>query len=507
MIRRVIPAAEGPPTGRPRVPPANREGPTARWTLRVLATAGVVSLAALAVIVLVHLDDRFELDHNPGAWMAQARAAEHGTLMPPLFDGEHVAGTRYQPPLILVLAGLTRVVGGDPILAWKLLALAGFAALAVVVARTANRLGADRRLVLGALAAVAAAGPGYSAAVRSGADAIPFAVGLAAIGLLARRPSVRGAAWGGGLAALAILIKASVVWPALVGVIWLLGERRLLARFAAAGLGAVAVGCAAYQFASGGRWWQNMRLGASGGADGISGLGTVLRRFVGAVVDQETLGAVALVALAISVVALVRRRATLLQLAVVVCAVTTMPLFTDIGVSSNHLVDLTCLGVLVLVEVVCRTDVAHARMAAVGLAAVAVVQSGHLLGPFARAVAVATGADRTVAETRDPFGALVPRGARLLSEDPTFPVLRGQAPTIGDPFMARRLFASHPAWRARMQARIRAHEFDRVVLYAPGLRPPNWYRRVHLGTAVADTIRAEYAPLARRGVYMVYRPR
>ena len=60
--------------------------------------AGWLALAA------VHFSDDYRVTHVQGVWIAAAESARAGRLYPPLFDGEHYAGTRYMPLPILLNA-------------------------------------------------------------------------------------------------------------------------------------------------------------------------------------------------------------------------------------------------------------------------------------------------------------------------------------------------------------------------------------------------------------------
>lgn len=516
MMRDVLPPPIGQQQGAPRarVPPPVRER-RGQYVARMFASAaswlGFVSILGTVLIAIVHVNDRSEVDQNPGAWLVQSQSVRNGDLVAPLSDGGRLAGTRYQPPLTVVLAGVERLVGGHPVLAWKLLALAAFLALFTLIAALAKRLGASTGLIVATLGALAAFGPLHQVAVRSGADATAFAIGLLATATVA---------WGRGrfviqiaglVAALAVLVKLTVVWPLIVGALWLFRRRRQLVAFLTSAAATLILGVVAFQVGSSGRWYDNMRVGlGSGGDDGVHGLDSAVSRFVHAVSVQGALGAVVLLAAVVVAWTALQHRTTIWQLSFGLAVLTAVPLYSDVGVVSNHLLDTVVLAVLVVIEATCGalSERGEGRLI-VGaiLLVVGLTQISMLIAPLGRASALLAGAERRSSEQLDPFGALIPKGARLLSEDPTFAVLRGERPVIGDPFMARRLFRRHPAWLTSFERRIAAHEFDRVILAARGTKPPWWYSQVHLGERFVAAVRASYEPIGRVGVYEVYGPR
>ena len=82
----------------------------ALWIVAAAILSGWVALAAL------HINDDYRVTHTQGVWLAVAEAARAGHLYPPIFDGEHYAGTRYMP-LPILLNALASGVVGDPLIA------------------------------------------------------------------------------------------------------------------------------------------------------------------------------------------------------------------------------------------------------------------------------------------------------------------------------------------------------------------------------------------------------
>jgi hypothetical protein len=96
---------------------------------------------------------------------------------------------------------------------------------------------------------------------------------------------------------------------------------------------------------------------------------------------------------------------------------------------------------------------------------------------------------------------------KLLSEDPYVPVSLGQRPVVLDPFMLQRLGRRDPAAVARLVERIRAREFDLVVLVIP-LQPVDseWWREMHFGTPVVEALADSYVFSGTVDGYHLYRP-
>src|SRR5688572_9853616 len=88
--------------------------------LALSIVAGLV-VAGWLVLVVLHVDDDYRVTHLQGIWMATVEAARAGWLYPPLFDGEHYAGTRWLPLPILANALASSLVG-DPLIGGKLAA-------------------------------------------------------------------------------------------------------------------------------------------------------------------------------------------------------------------------------------------------------------------------------------------------------------------------------------------------------------------------------------------------
>jgi hypothetical protein len=127
------------------------------------------------------------------------------------------------------------------------------------------------------------------------------------------------------------------------------------------------------------------------------------------------------------------------------------------------------------------------------------------VGPDAReAVGMLRG---TELYSRWPLSGQATSRTRLLSEDPYVPVSLHQDPVVLDPFMLRRLEDRNPAAVQRLVERIRAREFELVVLVVP-LEPPDqeWWRDMHFGTRVTQALADAYTYSGRAQGYYLYRP-
>jgi hypothetical protein len=183
----------------------------------------------------------------------------------------------------------------------------------------------------------------------------------------------------------------------------------------------------------------------------------------------------------------------------------------DVGTGGNQLIDLAVLTALVVGELAgrSRSDPLAAVAVPAGLAVVllwaTVTGLVVTVGPDAReAVGMLRG---TPMYSRQLLSGQATPATRLLSEDPYVPVSLGQRPVVLDPFMLRRLQDRDPAAVQRLVERIRAREFELVVLVEP-LQPADreWWRDMHFGTAVTQALADAYTDSGRSQGYHLYRP-
>jgi hypothetical protein len=490
---------------------------TADRLLRIACVAvGGWTLAAVALVALVHVDDRYRIDHVSGAWMALAGYAGSGTLYPPLYDGERFGGTRFMP-LQMLLHGDLGELTGNYLVAGKLLALALAAALFVLILVALRRAGAPIWLGLGLLAVLATTFTGLTAVTSIRGDTLPVVLQLGAILVFGRWAGRGGAIVAGLLCAAALLAKISALWAAAAIVVCLLvGDRRRLPAFLAAYVPATGVALLVLELATSGRFTDNVLGLATSALTSPGDVANALTTKPLTLIDSDT-AAIAIVlplALAELVLAARARALALEHFAFAAAALVTVALMTDIGVVSNHLLDLEVLTLLLVGRLWARREQTLAVLAPVAVLWAAVSAYAVDLHPDVRTAILTAAGSSSVAYPVEPPRELVPAGARLLSEDPTLDVVRDRHPTVLDPFMLVRILERHPEWRDDLVRRIDEREFDRVVLRADHVLPdgrievehPRW-RREHLGRDVVAAIARSYRFRGFADPYAVYAPR
>jgi hypothetical protein len=493
--------------------------PIAERLLRAACVAvGAWVLAGVAVVALVHVDDRYRIDHVSGAWMALARYVGSGTLYPPLYDGERFGGTRFMPLQMLLHGGLGEITG-NYLVAGKLLALALAVALLALILVAVRRVGAPVWLGLGLLAVLVTTFTGLTAVTSIRGDTLPVVLQLGAILVFGRWAGRGGTIVAGLLCAAALLAKISALWAAAAIVACLLlGDRRRLPAFLAAYVPATGVALLVLELVTGGRFTDNV-LGLAASALATPGdVANVLTTKPLTLIDSDT-AAISIVfplALAELVLAAKARALALEHLAFAAAALVTLALMADIGVVSNHLLDLEVLTLLLVGRLWGRARREQALAVLVPAAVLWAAVSAYAvdLHPDVKTAILSAAGRTSVAYPVEPPPELVPPGARLLSEDPTLDVVRGRHPTVLDPFMLVRIVERHPEWGDDLVRRLDDREFDLVVLRADHVLPdgtievehPRW-RREHLGREIVAAIARGYAFRSLTGPYAVYAPR
>jgi hypothetical protein len=69
--------------------------------------------------------------------------------------------------------------------------------------------------------------------------------------------------------------------------------------------------------------------------------------------------------------------------------------------------------------------------------------------------------------------------------------MMGRRPVVLDAFMLPRLESRHPRWIRELSSRIRAHEFDEIVLLQP-ITNVVWFAHTDFGSNVSGAIRDNY---------------
>jgi hypothetical protein len=300
------------------------------------------------------------------------------------------------------------------------------------------------------------------------------------------------------------------VWAPLAIALWLLAtDRRRLAWFAAAYAASATALLLVFVAASDGRIVENV-FGLS--TAGVQGVGSVVRApyvLVQLLVEHATGAWVLLPGVAIAAWLAVRERHPTIWLVSLLCCVCVLlVVLTDVGTGWNQLIDPVVLTVLVIGELAGRRLWPTPAVPALIAVVVLWVNLGGLavtIGPDLQpALADLRGARQF---SPKPLAGRATATTPLLSEDPYVPVSLGQRPVVLDPFMLLRIGRRDPAAVQRLVDRIRAQEFELVVLVVP-LQPVDqqWWSEVHFGTNVAQALADFYEPSGTVEGYLLYRP-
>ncbi len=486
-------------------------------TSRAIVDVALVALAlvvgaAVLVLAVAHVDDRFGVDHVSGTWLSLAAAAREGTLYPPLAADGFFAGTRYVP-LPFLLQAVGDVVTGDPLRGGKLVSYAAGAVILALVLLAARRRRAPWPVALVLTAAVPVSVAGVTTMLWIRGDAVAVALGLGSLAVVAERPTVRRAVIGGLLAALAWLSMLTALW-AVAGLVGWLALRHRRAALAAAGafLGASALLFAAGELLSRGRMSDNVDLLFAGAGTDRNVFAGVRSLWDVAVRDQRSVWALLVVAAATVVVAVVRRRPGVYELALVAAGAMLLVVMRDVGAAANHLLPATALAAIVVAGLwspelsLGRWATAARAVAVVAAVAAILVASRHTLAPDVRDVLQGDDAQYD----RRPLAGLVSSDDCLLAQDPTLPLLLGRRPVVLDPFMLLRLGERRPEDVAQLVQRIDRGAFDRIVLFVRPERDPFHFRLINFGGDVADAIERSYrfdAEVESEPPVFVYVPR
>jgi hypothetical protein len=469
--------------------------------LGLTLVSGAIFLAWLLLLV-VHVDDRYQVDHVGGVRMALARYFNGGVLYPPLFDGGHYGGTRFMPLPIILHGGLARVTG-EYLISGKVLSYAVMIVLLAVMVVLIVRMGCRPSVAVALAALVVTTHTGLAAGMDLRADALPLLLQVLAIALVAGT--------GGRAATVGAAAQSSAVWAPLAIVLWLLAvdRRRLLWFLAAYGV-LTGVLLALFGAVTDGRFFVNV-FGLS--TAGVQGSRSLLRGpyFLVHLLIQQALAAWALLPVAAVGFWLARaeRRVSLYQLSLVCCLGVLVVVLGDIGTGWNQLVDLVVLTALVVGELAGRPELSlrGAITSALVLLLLWVNLTGLLvtLVPDARQALGQLPAGHPAAAT--PLAGRATSSTAVLSEDPYVPVALGQTPTVLDPFMLPRIGGRDPAAVQQLVRRINDRDFRFVVLVEP-LEPIDreWWRQLDFGPTVVQALARSYTYTGRDQGYYVYEP-
>lgn len=442
-----------------------------RW--RSALSAGLVFAAtdvllAWACLALVHLCDRYQIDHTSGTWVGLAWYVNHGVFYPEVFDGEAYGGTRYMPLQFLLQAGLARLTG-DYLLAGKALSLGLTALGCLLVYRVLRRAGCDPPVALALVSLVPASDAGLKAGLDVRGDLLPVLWLVGALAVAARGGGRARAVYAGVLCTLAVLTKASALWaPAAVVCYHWNRDRRLVATFVVVWLATLAGALGILHLASDGRWLANLRvIRESGGTQFLLFLRSPFRlmRFAA---ECKTLLILTPFALAEAVLSVRQRRVTVYHWAGLWCLGDLLVVFGDRGTIGNHLIDLVVLEAIL----VGHLWSALGGWEGVRLSGQTALAAGLLWG------VVAVGIGNLGLATRDALAGMsetpgpsladtVQADEPVLAEDASISVALGQRPIILDPWALAYLEKSHPDWTEELARRVRAWEFGHIFLKGP----------------------------------------
>ena len=471
---------------------------------KALVVFALVAAASFAFVAVAHLFDRAFITYQAGSRMGLALYAREGILYPPLFHAGFYGGTRMMPVPILLHAGLSFVTG-EFLGSGKLLTFLSYVALLAVAFQAMRSLGcsAARSAVL--LAAVTVSAVGLWTSVTISYDPLPVALQLIALALVARGRGRAAIVMAGLLCALALFSKLGAVWGVGAIGVWLWSRnRRALGSFLGVYLAASGLGFLLAQLASGGRFWQNVvAFSSSGvGGDGIGRIASQLAR-------MAPIAPVFYVLLPLAVIELVLARRdkgiTIYHVAVPFAAATLIIALTRSGAIFNHLLDLMILSAVLTARLWMRwTQELPSRAALVPIAVMLAVVASY---PALVAATEEVSPELLQGDSRF-LHRLVGPDDRILSEDASIPIGRGQVPVVLDPFTLPTIGARDPEALSALVDRLDHQGFDRVILLHPlNDAPEGWYT-MQFGTRVADAIARNYMLVEGRNTnYYVYAPR
>jgi hypothetical protein len=479
-----------------------------------LAVIAALTIAAVVVLAWVHVDDRYRVDHVDGARMALARQANMGTLYPPLRQDGFYGGTRSMPIPVVLDAAAARLTD-EYLVSGKLIAYTTMIGLVLATFFLLKSLRCPLPLAasLATMVLLTQAGLGVAMSLRG--DALPVLLQVLSVWVATLRRSRSATIGAALLAALALVAKLSAVWAPMAIVLWLLvRDRRRLALFVGSYLAFAVALLGIFGAVSDGRLFANVfGLAGAGLADGS--LPAAPYHLARLAADQITPTWFLLPAVGLAVWYAMRYRHDEEWLLALACsAAVLVVVFADIGADWNHLIDVVVLVAVVIGSLVGRTLPARPE----GLLLIAVLTIGvlwvsatslitYLLPETRQAVYVARAGVGFDLDPR-PLRGLATSETSLLAEDPYLPVILGQRPIVLDPFMFRRIAREDPGAAASLARRIRAREFDLIVLLK---RVENedlswWWDDYHFGPEVAAAIRDAYTYRETRGPYHVYEP-
>src|SRR3990170_6104932 len=483
-----------------------------RLAERVLPVFALVVAIAFVLVAAAHATDRAFIQQQAGSRMGLAQYAREGILYPPLLQDGHYGGTRMMPIPVILHAGIGSLTD-EFLVSGKLLTYVSFLALLFLAFVTMRSLGCSSGRSAALAVAVAATRVGLATSLTISYDALPVALQLGAVLLVARRRDRVAIATAGVVCAAALLSKLSALWAVGAVVVWLWRrDRSALGVYLGASVAAVGLGVSFVQLASGGRFAENVLMFSSSalGNDGI--LRVPVQLLIVATVAPAV---IVLFASAVTETVLAKsaRDLTIYHVSFWFAGAILLVVLTRSGAIGNHFLDLLVLCAVLTARLWVRWERNPSHSGVVPVAVVlSLIVSSPALG--LRGADVVFGSDRLRADIRF-LDEWVDPHARLLAEDPSIPVMRGQVPVVLDAFTLSTIGARHPELITPLIQRLERHEFDLVILTHPlDAAPKDWFAdvptgwyTVQLGAEGASAIGRDYVLLTGRERDYIYVPR
>jgi hypothetical protein len=474
----------------------------------------VLIFAGWVIVAIMHIDDRYEVGHGQGAWMALAHHANVAGLYPELFDGTSYGGTRHMPVTILLHAAVARATG-EYVTSGKLVGLLATSGLMIAVFCLLRNLGCRWSWALALTASALGGAAGLRAGVTIGGEPLPVLFGVGALIVVIHSRRNLSLVVAAVLVALGVSAKFSALWAPAAIVTWLLlVEPRRAAVFAICATVASAALLGAFNVVSGGRMVENLFATSGAGIYGAVGLLKAPARLLGYLVDGES-GLWAFVPV-LGYAAATKRwpvEVAVLPLAWIVAAGLLIIIYSDIGTGPNQLIDLAILTSLCVGALVAFADFNDARDKVLVMVVGAILVWTNITAFSVRIRPPLQEAIGALTDGRDPY----PRNVlaehlfaneSVLSEDPGILVQLGRTPVVFDAFMLRRLAQKRPATVRPLVGRLERHEFQLIVLVVKlDSKDDVWWRDYDFGTDVISAMDHAYQFEQRIGPYYLYTPR
>jgi hypothetical protein len=293
-------------------------------------------------------------------------------------------------------------------------------------------------------------------------------------------------------------------------------DRRAVWRFAVFYVSGVAVLFAMFVLVTHGRFLTVLSLTFSGEHSIGSALGRPITLLYWFPIDAAPIALLLPFAVIAVAHGLRSRHLTPWQLSLIAAAAILLIIWTDVGVDSNHLVDIVVLISLVAGERWARnaTTVSRLRADRTVTAVLLVALPWGMLYSYDQLMdrpvrdAVVSLAGRTNRWSLQELRKDIPHGSRMLAEDATVPLILGRQPVVEDAFMVPPIGRSHPEYLGWLVRQVEDKDFDEIVLEKRIDRAPSWwYGSFQFGPQVIDAVATNYRFEVQAGPYFVYTPR